>query len=149
MLRRTLSLSAPAALLAGLAGCGDSPQDSADDEIRQRLVGTWLRDYQEDQVQVRRVLVLAADGAFRESALVRSLDGSAAPRRSTASGEWLFDGTNLKRHYRLVNERPLSAPQVPFATFELRFPSRRRFVGLDRVRGIEVTYDRVAEGTEP
>ena len=55
-------------LLAGLlaAGCGGPPDDSPAQETRERLVGTWLRDYEEDGVKVRRILVLEQDGHFRE-----------------------------------------------------------------------------------
>jgi hypothetical protein len=38
---------------------------------------------------------------------------------------------------------------MPYATFELKFPSRNEFVGIDRVRRREVQYRRVADGTTP
>ena len=98
---------------------------------------------------MRRVLVLQRDGMFREMSSVLSTEPDTQPTLSTASGEWVFDGTNLKRHYRLINNKPLSAPNYPFATFEIRFPDRAHFVGLDRVRRIEVSYQRVADGTQP
>ncbi len=137
-----------ACLVAPLAACDHPPEDSATDTVRVRLVGTWLRAYDEAGTRVRRVLVLESDGSFHERSAVVSVD-TAVPRESHGSGTWLFDGTNLKRHYRLVNGQPVSAPTVPFATFELRFTSRAEFVGVDRIRGRQVTYQRVAEGTLP
>lgn len=75
--------------------------------------------------------------------------GAELPQASQGSGEWVFDGTNLKRRYTLINGKPVSAPTVPFATFEIRFSSRTQFIGLDRVRKFEVVYERVSEGTLP
>jgi hypothetical protein len=97
---------------------------------------------------VRRVLVLEPDGSFRELSLAVSV-AAATSSESRGSGTWLYDGTNLKRHYRRVNDRPVAAPTVPFATFELRFNSRFEFVGVDHIHQREVVYRRVAEGTLP
>ena len=148
-MRRLGFLIAALMLLQTLAACDGAPSNAPADAIGERLTGTWLREYEESGVRVRRVLVLDGDGTFREMSSVLSAEPDAQPSLSTASGEWVFDGTNLKRHYRLINNKPLSAPNYPFATFEIRFPDRTHFVGLDRVRRIEVTYQRVAEGTQP
>ena len=121
MMRRSVFLVACGVAL--LAACDRPPEDSPADAVRERLVGTWLRAYDESGTRVRRVLVLQADGSFHEQSVVVSQD-AAVPKASHGSGRWLFDGTNLKRHYRLVNGQPVSAPTVPFATFELRFTSR-------------------------
>src|SRR4051794_25453023 len=80
------------------------------------LRGTWLREYSEGGVQVRRVLELEADGAFHES--VRIAEGSGRVTRLAHEGTWLYDGTNLKRKYTLMNGEPPSRLNVPFATFE-------------------------------
>lgn len=149
MRRLVVALPAALVLVHLLAACDGPPADSPADAIGQQLIGTWLREYDEAGVHVRRVLVLAPDGRFREMSSIRPAAPEAQPALSTGAGEWLFDGTNLKRHYRLINEKPLSAPNYPFATFEIRFPSRTQFVGLDRVRRIEVSYQRVADGTQP
>jgi hypothetical protein len=126
-----------AVLAAGLLACACSgpPDDSPEHRIEERLVGTWLRDYEEAGTRVRRVLVLDAAGHFEEMVTV-SQPGAAAVKFAHA-GEWLFDGTNLKR------------PTVPFATFELRFESPKEFVGVDNVHKRQVRYRRVAEGTLP
>jgi hypothetical protein len=136
-----------AAACSGLGACGQSPGSDATQDTRERLVGTWLRDYEEGQVRVRRVLVLDANGQFHEAS--RITEQGATEIAHTGEGDWLFDGTNLKRHYTRVDGKATSAPIVPFATFELRFPSRNEFIGLDRVRRVEVSYRRVEDGTEP
>jgi hypothetical protein len=139
-------LAALTLLAAALAGCGDPPDDSPRHQIAERLVGTWLREYDEDGTRVRRVLVLRADGTFRELS-VAALPGMVA--KNEHQGEWSFDGTNLKRRYILVNGEPPSRLRPPFATFELRFESRDEFVGVDNVHRRQVVYRRVGEGTLP
>jgi hypothetical protein len=136
------------AVLGGvLAGC-DSPADESPAQVmRQQLVGTWLREYEEDGIPIRRVLVLESGGRFTEKS--RRADSAAAEVQHSHSGDWLFDGTNLKRRYTSVDGRQPAAPVAPFATFELKFLSRKEFVGVDRVRAREVRYRRVEEGTQP
>ena len=65
------------------------------------------------------------------------------------SGDWLFDGTNLKRRYTLIDGRLPSAPTFPYAAFEFRFESRNVFIGTDNIRKRQVRYQRVADGTLP
>ena len=129
------------------AACHSPPDDSPAQAVQQRLVGTWLREYEEQGVKVRRVLVLEPGGRFTETA--RVTEPNASPAQHVHAGEWLFDGTNLKRRYTSVDGRPPAAPTMPYATFELKFPSRNEFVGIDRVRGRELQYRRVADGTTP
>ena len=135
-------LLAPACLVTG---CTYPPDETPERLIEERLVGTWLREYSEDTSQVRRVLVLARDGTFSEKAVVHG----PAPAQFSHSGDWRFDGTNLKRHYRLLDGKPPTAPFVPFATFELKFQTPDEFSGLDRVHRREVHYRRVTDGTLP
>ncbi len=130
-----------------LAACGNPPDDSPQHRTEERLAGTWLREYREEGVQVRRVLVLRGDGRFTESSATDPPGAATAP--NVHEGEWTFDGTNLKRRYTLVNGARPSAPMVPFATFELRFDSSDQFTGLDRVHRREIVYRRVGEGTRP
>ena len=137
------------ALLAAsalLCACGSPPDDSPQRRIEERLVGTWLREYRDDATNVRRVLVLGADGHFRELATV---DAGAAVSEHVHSGDWTFDGTNLKRRYTQMDGKQPSAPVVPFATFELQFPTPDEFVGVDNVHRREVRYRRVMDGTLP
>ena len=131
-----------------LVACESAPPDGQDESTRLRLVGTWLRAYDEQGVRVRRVLVLNNDGTFQESASMQPGDGIVPQTISGGSGDWLFDGTNLKRHYRLINGKPTAAPTVPFVTFEIRFTSRTEFVGINRVRRLKVVYQRVQDGTQ-
>lgn len=145
MVRRFLLL---AGVLSAMAACGDGPSESPAETTRGRLVGTWMRSYEEAGTRVRRVLVLEEPGGFRELSVATRSDGQ-PPIESSASGDWLFDGTNLKRRYRLINGKPLSAPTIPFATFEVRFSGKSEFIGIDHVRKLEVHYERVADGTRP
>lgn len=98
-------------------------------------------------MKVRRVLVLQPGGQFQELARAAATGPDAAEHSHI--GEWLFDGTNLKRRYTLMDGRQPSAPMVPYATFEIRFASRNEFIGLDRVHKREVRYRRVDDGTLP
>lgn len=145
LVRSLAVLAFVAAALAG--GWGWAPEDSPTQKVRDQLVGTWLREYQDQAMVVRRVLVLESGGSFRERSTVTGQDAVAVAHEG--EGEWLFDGINLKRHYRRVDGRAPSAPTLPFATFAVRFPTHNEFVGRDHIRNIEVRYLRVAEGTEP
>ena len=134
------------ALAAMAAGCELAPgQDDA--EIRERLVGTWLRDYDENGTRVRRILVLEPEGRFRE--MSRSLGPQEAGVRHAHEGDWLYDGTNLKRRYTLMDGKPVSAPTMPFAAFQIRFNGNHAFIGTDNVRRRELRYQRVTAGTQP
>ena len=142
MPRRRMAL----VLLALLAAGCDSPPDPTD-EVRDRLVGTWLRDYEESGTRVRRILVLEPGGHFRETS--RSLGPSEEGVRHVHEGDWLYDGTNLKRRYTLMDGQPVSAPTMPFAAFQIRFTGSHEFTGVDNVRHRELRYQRVPDGTEP
>jgi hypothetical protein len=111
------------------------------------LRGTWLREYRENGVQVRRVLELQPGGAFHESVLIAEAGGRVT--RLLHEGTWLYDGTNLKRKYTLMNGEPPSRLNVPFATFEVAFQSRNDFIGVDHVHGVQVEYRRVPDETLP
>jgi hypothetical protein len=140
-MRRRLLLSL--ALLA--AGCDSAPDPA--DEVRGRLVGTWLRDYEQDGTRVRRTLVLEPDGRFRE--MSRSLGPKEIGTRHSHEGEWLYDGTNLKRRYTLMDGEPVSAPTMPYVAFQIRFTGSHEFIGIDNVRHRELRYQRAPAGTEP
>jgi hypothetical protein len=147
LFRQRLRIAAALAALAAasLCACGSPPDDSPERQVTERLVGTWLRDYDDAGTHVRRVLELRPDGVFVE----RSVARGKASAENLHEGEWRFDGTNLKRRYTSVNGARPSAPMVPFATFEVRFESQNEFVGLDRVHQRKVVYQRVSEGTRP
>ena len=147
------------AALVTVAGC-DSVQDI--DDVQQRLVGSWLRDDVEGGAHVRRILVLQPGGRFAEASkatkttgateateATKAEQGDAVLARHAHSGDWLFDGTNLKRRYTLIDGRQPSAPTFPYAAFELRFESRNVFIGTDNIRKRQVRYQRVADGTLP
>ena len=135
-------------VLAGLlAGCNDAPADISEQTVVDRLPGTWLREFEEKGVRVRRILVLESDGRFRE--MVRITDASGTVIGHIHSGSWFYDGTNLKRKYSSFDGKPTAAPTVPFAAFELKFPSRNEFIGIDNVHRREVRYQRVQPETLP
>ena len=152
-----LATAAVAALALGalLAQCA-SPPDSGEtgpglvfstDQTAEMLPGTWLREYGEKDVRVRRLLTLEPQGAFREVAFVTEASG--AVTRFVHEGTWLYDGTNLKRRYTLVNGEPPSRLNVPFATFQIAFESSNEFTGVDHIHAHTVHYRRVRAGTEP
>ncbi|MDB5750432.1 MAG: hypothetical protein JWP65_853 [Ramlibacter sp.] len=151
-----LKFWAPGLLALGmlLATCAAPPggaahpdADEAADDTRQRLQGTWLREYEAKGIRARRVLVLEPDGAFREK--VRATDGAGRATEQAHEGTWLFDGTNLKRKYTLMNGRPPSRLNLPLATFQIAFETPNEFLGVDHIHGNKVRYRRVAAGMEP
>jgi hypothetical protein len=158
MLRWTLGIvTAAAALALGafIAQCSNPPDSGESgsallfgaDETAQLLPGTWLREYAQDGVQVRRLLTLRPKGGFQEVARVTGRDGQVT--RFVHEGTWVFDGTNLKRRYTSMNGDPPSRLHVPFATFAIVFETRNEFTGVDHVHDVTVHYHRVADGTEP
>lgn len=74
------------------------------EEIRELLEGTWLREYAEHRVNVRRLLTMRADGAFLEH--VHAVDAAGKVRQHAHEGPWLYDGTNPKRKYLRVDGKP-------------------------------------------
>ena len=145
-MRRRRFVCAAAAASSLAAGCEPAP-DPKDAAIRDRLVGTWLREYEESGTRVRRILVLEADGRFRE--MSHTLGPQEAGTRHEHEGVWVYDGTNLKRRYTLMDGQQPSAPTVPFAAFQIEFTSPREFVGTDNLRRRQLRYHRVPDGTLP
>lgn len=140
--RRGVALMLACALLAA---CDNPPDDGSDEAIRQRLVGSWAREYEEEGVQVQRLLVMEADGNFHEISRAVGAGGKTVER--SGEGIWTYDGTNLKRKYTRFDGKQPSAPTVPFATFEITKLSRHEFAGRDNLRRLEVHYRRVADTT--
>jgi hypothetical protein len=127
--------------LAALLSAGLTAPDAQD-----QLLGTWLRETAGRGVTARHLLVLGPDGAFSET--VRVVDGAGAVTNYVHGGTWLFDGTNLKRKYTVVNGQPPSRLNLPFATFEIAFASRNEFAGIDHIHGNRIAYRRVAPETQ-
>lgn len=115
-------------------------------ETTELLAGTWLREYREEGVQVRRLLVLQARGDFREVSRIVATNGKV--QDFVNEGTWLYDGTNLKRRYTSLNGKPPSRLNVPFVTFEVRLESRNAFAGVDHIHRRTIRYERVPSGTE-
>lgn len=110
------------------------------------LPGTWLREAQADGVTTRRILTLESTHLFREA--VRVTDATGRSVEYAHEGTWLYDGMNLKRKYTLMNGRPPSRLNLPFATFQITFDSPREFRGVDHIRGHRIEYRRVAPDTQ-
>ena len=143
-LRSWLPLVLALLAVAALFPAGDGRSSDA----QARLFGTWLRETQDQGVTARHLLVLEPGGRFHES--VRVVDVRGAATQFSHAGTWLYDGTNLKRKYTLVNGEPpsrLNGP--PFATFEIAFASRNEFDGVDHIHGNHIAYRRVAPETAP
>jgi hypothetical protein len=136
-----------AALL--LANCDAAPRLSlssaevAAQDTQQLLRGTWLREYTERGVKVRRVLALEPGGTFHEKVHIEDAAGRVTD--IAHEGTWLFDGTNLKRKYTLMDGRPPSRLNVPFATFEIAFASNNAFTGVDHIHGHRIEYRRLGD----
>ena len=111
------------------------------------LAGTWIREFDKDGAAIHHVLALLPDHRFRETVRVTEASGHSA--RYMHEGTWLYDGTNLKRRYTLMNGRPPSRLNLPFATFQITFDSPRTFRGVDHIHGNVVEYRRVADDTQP
>jgi hypothetical protein len=146
-----LGLVAVAALVSACDSWLDSPRPGvvatgSPEDLAQRLQGTWMRDFAERGVRSRHLLVLAADGAFRETVRVTGTDDVVT--EYVHEGTWLFDGTNLKRKYTSIDGKPPSRLNLPFATFQIAFQGRNEFVGVDHIHGNRIRYDRVAPDTE-
>ena len=130
-----------------LSACNNPPIDSPADSVNQLLQGRWLRDYQQDDARVQRVLTLQPDGRFVEEATVFHADG--AVTEHAHAGQWVYDGMNLKRKYSSFDGKKPSAPTLPYVTHQIRFESRHEFVGTDNLRRREVRYHRLREGVAP
>jgi hypothetical protein len=129
-----------------LGGC-EGPAADSEVDTAQKLQGTWLRESADAEIHARRILVLQPDGVFQEK--VRIVERSGKATEQEHQGTWIYDGTNLKRKYTLMNGQPPSRLNLPFATFEIRFETRNEFVGVDHIHGNRIRYQRVGPETKP
>ena len=145
---RALALVAAAVLVVlwqgTQPGAGAPPGRVSTQDTEQLLRGTWLREYRERGVKVRRLLSLEAGGAFHETVRV---EREGRVTQFLHEGTWLFDGTNLKRKYTRTNGEPVSRLNMPFATFEIAFVSHNEFTGVDHIHGNRIDYVRVDYGS--
>lgn len=144
MHRRELFFATFGAVLT--ASCGDSSPKPTDD-IRQRLVGKWRWELQEDGVSTRSIVTLDQDGKFRE--LEEIFETNGPMKQVTHTGEWFFDGINFKRKYTHLNGQPLSNAQFAYATYAIKSSTKNEFAGVDNVRRTVVHFSRVEAGTQP
>lgn len=143
MTRRDILLFVPLSLLVG---CGQEKNVKAE-ATRQRLVGTWLREVDEDGMRMRRVVVLSADKSFKEMAKLARKDGTIIS--ASHAGEWFFDGTYFKRKYTEVDGRQQNSSGITLATLRLEPSENDEIVGVDDSRKVTFRYRRVEPGTEP
>ena len=146
------SLMALSTLLAACDNTGPTADSSGlprygPEDVQALLQGTWLREYGDNSIDARRILVLSPDGCFAES--VRITDGAGQVTSQSHAGTWLFDGTNLKRKYTRMNGKPPSRLNLPFATFEIQLASKNEFTGIDHVHRNRIRYRRVSPETAP
>ncbi|MDB5963869.1 MAG: hypothetical protein JWQ72_369 [Polaromonas sp.] len=154
----TLMASRPALCLIlaatlWLVACDNAPSGmpepplagAADEDVQQELQGSWLREYEQNGVRAKRMLVLGPDGHFEETVRVTDAAGQVTEHRH--AGTWLYDGTNLKRKYTSMDGKPPSRLNLPFVALALKFESRNEFVGTDHVHRNEVRYRRVQPET--
>jgi hypothetical protein len=142
-----LSLAAMTVLLptctGGLSDVTATDGNGASLRDREELLrGTWLREYSKDGYRIRHTLSLEPGGSFHENVHVVQAQGAITD--FAHEGTWLYDGTNLKRKYTLMNGKPPSRLNVPFATFEISFASRNAFTGVDHIHGHRIEYHRVS-----
>ncbi|MEZ0307806.1 MAG: hypothetical protein ACAH21_07760 [Ramlibacter sp.] len=142
MFRRGLFLSI---FISFLAGC-DSGESRRIEETRTKLVGSWLEEVQDAQYRYRRIVALGADGKFTDRIL--STRGAVTERREFA-GEWSYDGTNFKRRYLQENGRQYAGGTMRFTTFPLLSVGPSELVVTDTMASQQVTFRRVADGTQP
>jgi hypothetical protein len=136
----TMLLSTCSGSLSNVTGTDGNGASLRDREDLQR--GTWLREYSKDGYRIRHTLSLEPGGTFHES--VHVVEAAGAVTDFQHQGTWLYDGTNLKRRYTLMNGKPPSRLNVPFATFEISFATRNDFTGVDHIHGNRIEYHRVS-----
>lgn len=133
-------------VLTLLVGC-DNEESARNEETRSRLVGTWLSESDSAGAKSRRVVSLGQDGKFADRIHTKAADGQS--ERLDYTGEWSYDGTNLKRRYLQENGRSFAGGKIRYATQPLVSVSASELVTRDTAEGVELVYRRVPEGTQP
>ena len=139
-------LSAAWLLAVVLSACSDA-DTPRQDEIKQRLVGTWLQEMEQDGWKFRLVIDLEKDGTFQQNVKVVGQDGSL--RTEVIAGEWFFDGETFKRRYRTVNGRRVSG--IQFASYQFVSVSDTELACVDHLAEGQrnIKFRRVPNGTMP
>lgn len=132
---------------SGLALSCDSDARRKEEATKNRLVGAWLWELEQDGTQVRQVVVLSADRSFREYGKISRADLSARTEENV--GEWFFDGTYFKRKYTHLDGKPLSSSRMTFATLRLEPSGDDEIVGIDDAQKRTIKYRRVGADTRP
>jgi len=112
-------------------------------QVVEYLWGTWSRRYVEENLLIDKTLTLQSSGQFVEHVSIKPPDSP--PEEHEHTGTWLYDGTNIKRTYLLVDGHPPSRLNLPFVTFEVKIESKNEFVGIDHIHHHEIRYIRVPD----
>ena len=112
--RRPVHFLAALFLSTLVAACDDADARRRE-EMKDRLVGTWLEEAEFEGTKIRRVVSLQKGGAFQQTTQVTDPDGST--RSEATTGEWFFDGETFKRRYRTVNDKQVSG--IQFASYQV------------------------------
>lgn len=136
-----------AILMAGaasplLSACKDPTLERSTEARRKALIGLWQREFDADYPTIRQTLNLGADGQFLE--IAEDEPAGAEPQREVWSGEWTYDGTNLKRRYLRKNGQLLIGATLHYATFTLISVSPEAFVVDDNFVKHLVSFQRLA-----
>jgi hypothetical protein len=132
--------------LVFLSSC-DKSSHSREDDIRQKLVGTWISEYSDEGGKSRTVTELSQDGGFRE--VEKTVNSSGEVKEATHAGDWSFDGMNFKRKYTSLEGRPLPNSQFGFATYAVTMSGSDKFVGVDNIRKLTIRFVRATSGARP
>ncbi|WP_422087892.1 hypothetical protein [Variovorax sp.] len=143
---RALKLLVLALLLIAIVSC-EKKSPLAEDNIRQKLVGTWLSEIDFEGTKTRAVTKVDQDGAFRE--IEKFVDSKGEAVEVSYAGEWSFDGTNFKRKYMSKDGRPLPSSKFEYATYAVSMVGEGEFVGVDKIQQRTVRFARADEGARP
>ena len=136
-----------ALFLSILATACDDADARRREEMKDRLVGTWLEEAEFEGTKFRSVVSLQKGGAFQQTTQVIQPDGTARSEAST--GDWVFDGETFKRRYRTMNEKQVRG--ILFASYQVISLTDAELACVDHLTEgkRDVRFRRVPEGTKP
>lgn len=141
-----ISLKINALLLVSffLFGC-DNAEKVRIEDTTEKLAGTWLQSGTEVE-QYRRVLSLSKDGKFVDRLSIQKSDSKT--EKIELTGEWTYDGINLKRRFLSENGQKFSGGTLRYLTFQVISVTDKEII-LKSKEALNINYLRVAEGTLP
>jgi len=115
--------------------------------VQQKLIGTWVSEFDDRSNKSRVVTELVKDGSFRETETIFKSSGEVDI--SLHAGDWSFDGANFKRKYTSLEGRPLSNSQFGYVTYAVQEFGGDNFIGIDNIRTLTVRFSRVLVNAKP